>query len=46
LAWLEWGGEIFIPEIEGDLYIASRVKRRNPSRQKRQAASTNTEMRT
>jgi len=28
LPWLDWGGEIYIPEIEGDAYIAARVKRR------------------
>ena len=30
LPWLAWGGEIYIPEVEGDEYIAARVKRRNP----------------
>jgi hypothetical protein len=37
LPWLDWGGEIFIPELEGDAYIASRVRRRNPPRRGRQA---------
>jgi hypothetical protein len=32
LPWLDWGGEIFIPELEGDIYIASRLRRRNPRR--------------
>jgi hypothetical protein len=39
LPWLDWGGEIFIPELEGDAYIASRVRRRNPPRRGRQATS-------
>jgi len=39
LPWLDWGGEIFIPELEGDAYIASRVRRRNPPRRRRQATS-------
>jgi hypothetical protein len=40
LPWLDWGGEVFIPEIEGDLYIVSRLKSRNPRRQRRQPTST------
>ena len=36
LPWLAWGGEIYIPEDEGDAYIASRVKRRDPPRHRRQ----------
>src|SRR5262245_9588907 len=36
LPWLDWGGEIYIPEIEGDANIASRVRQRNPSRHRRQ----------
>lgn len=32
LPWLHWGGQVYIPEIEGDDYIASRVKRRNSRR--------------
>ena len=39
LPWLVWGGEIFIPELEGDAYIASRLRRRNPPRRRRQAIS-------
>jgi len=40
LPWLVWGNEIYIPEIEGDSYIASRIKRRNPPRRRaRQATS-------
>ena len=39
LAWLDWGGEIYIPEDEGDAYIAARVRRRNPPRRRRQAAT-------
>ena len=39
LPWLEWAGEIWIPEDEGDRYIAKLVKRRNPRRQ-RQANTT------
>ena len=39
LPWLDWAGEIFIPELEGDAYIASRVRRRNPPRRRRQAIS-------
>lgn len=38
LPWLDWGGEIFIPEIEGDEYIAARMRRRNPSRRRKGAA--------
>jgi hypothetical protein len=37
LPWLDWGGEVYIPEIEGDAYIAARIKRRNPPRRRRQA---------
>jgi hypothetical protein len=32
LAWLDWAGEIWIPEQEGDRYILERVRRRNPPR--------------
>jgi hypothetical protein len=33
LPWLDWGGEVYIPEHGGDAYIAARVKsRRNPRR--------------
>jgi hypothetical protein len=39
LPWLDWGGEIYISEDEGDAYIASRVKRRRP-RRRRQAATS------
>lgn len=39
LPWLVWGKDIYIPEIEGDAYIASRIKgRRNAPRRRRQAA--------
>jgi hypothetical protein len=38
LPWMYWGGEIYIPEDEGDAYIAGRLKRRNPPRRRRQAA--------
>jgi hypothetical protein len=38
LPWLDWGGEIYIPELEGDAYIVSRVKWRNPSRRRKGAA--------
>jgi hypothetical protein len=34
LPWLDWGGEVYIPEHDGDAYIASRVRRRNPRRQR------------
>jgi len=34
LPWLDWGGEVYIPEIEGDDYIAARVKRRNVRRRR------------
>jgi hypothetical protein len=44
LPWLDWGGEIYIPEDEGDAYIASRVKRRNPRRQRRQAIAATAEI--
>jgi hypothetical protein len=40
LAWLSWGGEVWIPEDDGDAYIASLVKRPNPPRRKRRAIST------
>jgi hypothetical protein len=40
LPWLDWGGEVYIPEIEGDAYIAARLRRRNPPRRRRQATST------
>ena len=41
LPWLLWSGEIWIgPEDEADAYIASRVRRRNPPRCRRQAAAT------
>lgn len=36
LSWLPWGGEIYIPEAEGDEFIASRVIRRNTPRRQRQ----------
>jgi hypothetical protein len=32
LPWLDWAGEVYSPEREGDAYIAGRVKRRNPPR--------------
>jgi hypothetical protein len=32
---LTWGGEVYIPEIEGDDYILSLVKARNPPRRRR-----------
>ena len=38
LAWLDWAGEIWIPEREGDAYIASLVKRPNPRPRRRQTA--------
>jgi hypothetical protein len=38
LPWLDWGGEVYIPELEGDAYIVSRVRRRNPSRRRKAAA--------
>jgi hypothetical protein len=44
LPWLDWAGEVFIPETEGDAYIASRIKWRNPPRRRRQAIATNAEM--
>jgi len=40
LAWLLWGGEVWIPEIEGDEYIAARVKRRNPPRRRQATAAS------
>ena len=41
LPWLVWANQIYIPEIEGDAYIASRIKRRNPPRRRaRQAITT------
>jgi hypothetical protein len=41
LPWLLWGNEVYIPELEGDEYIASQVTRRNPPRRnKRQAANS------
>jgi hypothetical protein len=44
LPWLEWGGEIYIPELEGDAYIVSRVKRRHPGRQRRSITPIATEI--
>jgi hypothetical protein len=44
LPWLDWGGEIFIPELEGDAYIASRVKRSNPPRRQRRATTGSAEI--
>jgi hypothetical protein len=32
LPWLDWGNEIFIPEEDGDAYVAGLVKRRNVRR--------------
>jgi hypothetical protein len=40
LPWLDWGGEVYIPEHDGDAYIASRVRRRNPPRRRRQATTS------
>jgi len=40
LPWLDWAQQIWIPETEGDEYLASLVKRRNPPRRRRQAAAT------
>jgi hypothetical protein len=37
LPFLTFGGWIWIPKREGREWIASRVKRRNPRRQRRQA---------
>jgi hypothetical protein len=34
LPWLLWGGEVFIPEEDGDAYVASLVKRRNVRKQR------------
>jgi hypothetical protein len=33
LPWLAWAGVIYIPEVEGDEYIAARIKRR-PNRRR------------
>jgi len=45
LPWLNWGGEIYIPEIEGDAYICSRFRRRNPPRRRaRQAGAATAEI--
>jgi hypothetical protein len=41
LPWLDWAGEIYIPEAEGDAYIAARIRRSNPRR--RRQASTQVE---
>jgi hypothetical protein len=46
LPWLDWGGEIFIPEEEGDEYIANRIRRRNPRNPRRKRQATIAEMRT
>jgi hypothetical protein len=40
LAWLDWGGEVYIPELEGDAYVVSRVRRRNPPRRQRKTNAT------
>jgi hypothetical protein len=44
LPWLDWGGEVYIPELEGDAYIVSRVRRRNPPRRQRRAVAPTTEI--
>jgi hypothetical protein len=41
LPWLDWGGEVYIPEADGDAYIAGRLKRRN-QRRRRQAITADT----
>jgi hypothetical protein len=43
LAWLDWGGEIYIPEVEGDAYIVARMRRRNPPRRRKTAIATQAE---
>jgi hypothetical protein len=40
LPWMEWGGEIYIPEEQGDEYVAARVKRRNPPRRRKAIAAS------
>jgi hypothetical protein len=40
MPYLLWGGIVYIPRREGREFIASRVKRRNAPRRKRQAATT------
>jgi hypothetical protein len=37
---MEWGGEIYIPEEQGDEYVAARVKRRNPPRRRKAIAAS------
>jgi hypothetical protein len=32
MPWLEWGGEVYIPDTDGDAYILQFVRRRNPPR--------------
>jgi hypothetical protein len=39
LPFLTFGGFVWIPKREGRDWIASRVKRRNPPRRRRQAAA-------
>jgi hypothetical protein len=46
LPWLLWGGEIYIPELEGDAYIASLITRRNPIRRRRRVLSAPAEITT
>jgi len=43
LPWLDWGGEVYIPEHDGDAYIASRIRRRNPPRSRRRQSTAQTE---
>jgi len=44
LPWLDWGGEIYIPEDDGDAYIASLITRRNPVRRRRRVLSAPAEI--
>ena len=40
LPWLLWGNEVYIPEDEGETYIAALVRRRCPPRRKAIATTT------
>jgi hypothetical protein len=44
LPFLFFGGFVWIPKREGREFIASRIKRRNPHRQRRQATTTPAEI--
>jgi len=44
LLWLEWAGQIWIAEDEGDTFILARLRRPNPPRRRRRQASATAEI--